>query len=302
MDTRGREGPRVGPVWFVETDKDRIGALNPKDGSVEFYNIPGEGQQGPHTMNADAHGNLWIACEDSFYVARFNTHTKEWRMYPPHPGTLFGVTHDFAFNSDRYVEPDAEGRIWLTDLGKNELWGLNVDSGEVILYRQPVTTGELAFSLIALWRSLRYQATAGLVGAASRQHRLFDTKENVSDHIVPLARGSGARRLAISHDFLWAAMSGAGALLKINLETGLEVGRYNLPDRGAAPYGITYDKKRNAIWLACSNADRIYRFDIENETFTQYPLPRKETFLRIIDIDHDSGDIWTTYASLPVGS
>jgi streptogramin lyase len=288
-------------IWFVETDKDRIGALNPKDGSVEFYNIPGNGQQGPHTMNADAHGNLWIACEDSFYVARFNTQTKEWRMYPPHPGTLFGVTHDFAFNSDRYVEPDAEGRIWLTDLGKNELWGLNVNTGEVILYRQPVTTGESHFhSLLygAAFDTKRQQVWwAQLYGNIGS----FDTKENVSDRIVPLARGSGARRLAISDDFVWAAMSGAGALLKINLETGLEVGRYNLPDRGAAPYGITYDKKRNAIWLACSNADRIYRFDIDKETFKQYPLPRKETFLRIIDIDHDTGDIWTTYASLPVG-
>jgi len=288
-------------VWFVETDKDRIGALNPKDGSVEFYAIPGKGQQGPHTMNADAHGNLWIACEDSFYVARFNTLTKEWRMYPPHPGTLFGVTHDFAFNSDRYVEPDAEGRIWLTDLGKNELWGLNVETGDVKLYRQPVTAGETHF------HSLLYGATfdtkrqqvwwAQLYGNIGS----FDTKENVSDRIVPLSRGSGARRLAVSDDFVWAAMSGAGALLKINLDTGLEVGRYNLPDRGAAPYGITYDKKRNAIWLACSNADRIYRFDIAKETFKQYPLPRKETFLRVIDIDHETGDIWTTYASLPVG-
>jgi streptogramin lyase len=288
-------------VWFVETDKDRIGALNPKDGSVEFYKIPGTGQQGPHTMNADAHGNLWIACEDSFYVARFNTRTKEWRMYPPHPGTLFGVTHDFAFDSDRYVEPDSEGRIWLTDLGMNELWGLNVNTGEVKLYRQPVTTGESHFhSLLygAAFDTKRQQVWwAQLYGNIGS----FDTKNNVSDRIVPLTRGSGARRLAISDDFVWAAMSGAGALLKINLDTGLEVGRYNLPDRGAAPYGITYDKKRNAIWLACSNADRIYRFDIDKETFRQYPLPRKETFLRIIDIDRDTGDIWTTYASLPVG-
>ena len=288
-------------VWFVETDKDRVGALNPKDGSVEFYKIPGNGPQGPHTMNADAHGNLWIACEDSFYVARFNTLTKEWRMYPPHPGTLFGVTHDFAFNSDRYVEPDAEGRIWLTDLGKNELWGLNVETGDVKLYRQPVTSGETHF------HSLLYGATfdtkrqqvwwAQLYGNIGS----FDTKDNVSDRIVPLTRGSGARRMAVSDDFVWAAMSGAGALLKIDLNTGLEVGRYNLPDRGAAPYGITYDRKRNAIWLACSKADRIYRFDIDKGTFKQYPLPRKETFLRVIDVDHETGDIWTTYASLPVG-
>lgn len=288
-------------VWFVETDKDRLGALNPKDGSVEFYKIPGEGQQGPHTMNADANGNIWIACEDSFNVARFNTRTKQWRMYPPPPGTLFGVTHDFAFNSDRFVEPDAQGRIWLTDLGKNELWGLNVESGEIKLYRQPVTSGETHFhSLLygASFDSKRQQVWwAQLYGNVGS----FDTKTNLSDRIVPLARGSGARRLAIQDGFLWVALSGSSQLLKIDLETGLEVGRYEVPDPGSSPYGITYDRKRNAIWLACSNSDRIYRFDIDKQTFRQYPMPRKETFLRVIDVDHETGDIWTTYASLPVG-
>ncbi len=288
-------------VWFVETDKDRLGALNPKDGSVEWYKIPGKGQQGPHTMNTDAKGNLWVACEDSFYIARFSTQTKQWRMYPPPPGTLFGVTHDFAFNSDRYLEPDAQGRIWITDLGKNELWGINVDSGDIKLYRQPVTSGESHFhSLLygAAFDSKRKQVWwAQLYGNVGS----FDTERNTSERIVPLARGAGARRLAIQDGFLWVALSGSSQLLKIDTETGLEAGRYDIPDRGSSPYGVTFDKKRNAVWLATSNSDRIYRFDIDKKTFRQYPLPRKETFLRVIEIDRQNGDLWTTYASLPVG-
>ena len=30
-------------------------------------------------------------------------------------------------------------------------------------------------------------------------------------------------------------------------------------------------------------------------------MPRKEAYLRSIEIDHETGDLWTTYASLPVG-
>lgn len=288
-------------IWFVETDKDRLGALNPKDGSVEWFKIPGEGQQGPHTMNADADGNLWVACEDSFYIARFNTRTRQWRMYPPPPGTKFGVTHDFAFNSDRYIEPDAQGRIWITDLGKNELWGVNVDSGDIKLYRQPVVGGESHFhSLLygAAFDSKRKQVWwAQLYGEVGS----FDTDRNTPERIVPLARGAGARRLAIQDGFLWVALSGASQLLKIDTDTGLEAGRYDIPDRGSSPYGVTFDRKRNAVWLATSNSDRIYRFDIDKTTFRQYPMPRKETFLRVIEVDHQSGDLWTTYASLPVG-
>jgi streptogramin lyase len=288
-------------VWFVETDKDRLGALNPKDGTVEWFKIPREGQQGPHTMNADAKGNIWVACEDSFNIARFDTRTKTWRIYPPPPGTLFGVTHDFAFNTDRLVEPDSQGRIWITDLGKNELWGVNVESGDIKLYRQPVTSGESHFhSLLygsafdAKRQQVWWAQLYGNVGS-------FDTEKNLTDRIVPLHRGDGSRRLAIQDGFLWVALSGASQLLKINTDTGLEVGRYDIPDRGASPYGVTFDKKRNAVWLACSNSDRIYRFDIDEGTFRQYPMPRKETFLRTIELDRESGDVWTTYASLPVG-
>ncbi|MDP9064274.1 MAG: hypothetical protein M3O06_00245, partial [Pseudomonadota bacterium] len=288
-------------VWFIETDKDRLGALSPKDGSVEWYAIPGNGQQGPHTMNADADGNLWVACEDSFYIARFNTRTKEWRMYPPPPGTTFGVTHDFAFNSDRYIEPDAEGRIWITDLGKNELWGVNVDSGDIKLYRMPVTGGESHFH--TLLYGAAYDSKTKQVWWAQLYGHVgsFDTTRNIPDRIVPLARGAGSRRLAIQDGFLWVALSGSSQLLKVDTATGLEAGRYNLPDRGSSPYGVTLDKKRNAIWVATSNSDRIYRFDIGPKAWHQYPMPRKETFLRVIEVDHQNGDIWTTYASLPVG-
>ncbi len=288
-------------IWFIETDKDRVGGLDPKDGSVTWYKIPGEGQQGPHTMNADANGNLWMACEDSFYIARFNTKTKEWRRYPPPAGTKFGVTHDFAFNSDRYLEPDSEGRIWITDLGKNELWGVNVESGDIKTYRMPLPQGETHFHTLlygAAFDSKRKQVWwAQLYGNVGS----LDTQRNNAERVIPLARGSGARRLAIQDGFLWVALSGASQILKINTDTGVEVGRYSLPDRGSSPYGVTFDKKRNAIWVATTNSDRIYRFNIETQEWRQYPMPRKETFLRVIEVDHESGDIWTTYASLPVG-
>ncbi len=290
-------------IWFVETDKDRLGALDPDTGSVEWYDIPAEGSQGPHTMNADADGNLWVALENSFYIGRFDTDTKKWRLYPPPEGTLFGVTHDFAFNSDRHVAQDSKGRIWITDLGKNELWGINVETGDIKTYRMPMTGGETSFHSLLygaaidttrdrVWWAQLY----GLVGS-------FDTEIEAADRIVPFARGAGPRRLAIQEEegVLWVPLFGSSELAKIDTETGLEIARYRIPDRGAAPYGVTLDKKRNAIWAATSNSDRIYRFDIDEETWRHYPMPRHETFIRMIEVDPVSGDVWTTYASLPVG-
>ena len=289
-------------VWFIETDKDRVGGLNPADGTVEWYDVPGEGSQGPHTMNSDAEGNLWIALENSFHIGRFNTRTHAWRRYAPPPGKTFGVTHDFAYNSDRHVQPDANRRIYITDMGMNELWGINVDTGTVETHRMPLSGGESHFHSLLygaafdaprnrVWWAQLY----GFVGS-------YDATANVPERVVPFERGSGPRRLAIQEDgILWIPLFGAGQLVKFDSLNGVEIARYSIPDPGAAPYGVTLDKKRNAIWAATSNSDRIYRFDIASEKWTQYPMPRRETFIRMIEIDPATGDIWTTYSSLPVG-
>jgi streptogramin lyase len=289
-------------VWFIETDKDRLAALDPQDGSVKWYPIPGKGRQGPHTMNADADGNIWIGLEESFSIARFNTKTEAWRIYPPPAGTDFGVTHDFAINSDRHVEADAEGRIFITDMGKNELWGINTDSGDIKKYRLPLLAEETHFhsllygaAIDAKRNRVWWAQLYGYVGS-------FDTQKSIAERLVPFNRGEGPRRLAVQEDgTLWVPLFGAGQLVKVDGDTGAELGRYTIPDRGSGPYGITLDKKRNAIWAATCNSDRIYRFDIATKKWRQYPMPRKETYIRAIEVDAETGDVWTTYSSLPVG-
>ncbi len=293
--------PGSDKVWFLETDKHRLGALSPIDGKVTWYPVPLKGEQGPHTMNADEAGNIWVALEDSFHIGKLNTVSEDWRLYPPPEGTSFGVTHDFAFNSQRHVEPDSRGRIWITDLGKNELWALNTDSGVIETFPLPIVGGESSFhSLLygaAIDRSRDRIWWAQLFGVAGS----FDTERDVTDRILPYQRGEGPRRLAIEDGVLWVPLFGSSELSKIDTNTGLEIARYPIPDRGGSPYGITLDKRRNAIWLATCNSDRIYRFDIAAGRWRHYPLPRREAYIRVIEVHPDTGDIWTTYSNLPVG-
>ena len=294
--------PSSGKVYFVETDKDRLGELDPASGAVTWHPIPAKGQQGPHTMNSDAEGHIWMGLEDSFNIARFDTHDGQWRLYPPPAGTLFGVTHDFAYNADRHVEADSKGRIWITDMGKNELWAINTTSGEVKTYRMPLPVGESTF------HALMYGAAIDTKHNRVWWAQLFgnvgsiDTERDIADRVIPFRKGEGPRRLALQEDgTLWIPLFGAGQLVKVDGETGVEQARYTLPDRGAGPYGITYDKKRNAIWAATCNSDRIYRFDIAAKRWRHYPLPRRESYIRMIELDPVTNDVWTSYAALPVG-
>lgn len=294
--------PNSGKVYFVETDKDRLGELDPQSGAVNFHPIPANGQQGPHTMNSDAEGHIWMGLEDSFNIARFDTASSQWRLYPPPAGTIFGVTHDFAYNADRHVEADSKGRIWITDMGKNELWAINTTTAEVKTYRMPLPVGESAF------HSLMYGAAIDAKHNRVWWAQLFgnvgsiDTERDIADRVIPFRKGEGPRRLALQEDgTLWIPLFGAGQLVKVDGETGVELARYTLPDRGAGPYGITYDRKRNAIWAATCNSDRIYRFDIAQKRWRHYPLPRRESYIRMIELDPATNDVWTSYAALPVG-
>jgi streptogramin lyase len=187
-------------------------------------------------------------------------------------------------------------------MGMNELWGIDVASCDIKTYRQPVPAGETHF------HSLLYGAAAD-----AKNHRVwwaqlygnvgsFDTKTHQAERIIPFRHGEGPRRLAIEDDgTLWVPLFGASQLVKIDGATGEELGRWQIPDRGAGPYGITLDKRRNAIWAATSNSDRIYRFDLATQKWRHYPLPRAESYIRMLELDPATGDVWTTYSSLPVG-
>lgn len=294
--------PGSDKVWFVELDGDRIGALDPKDGSVEWYDVPGEGPQGPHTMNADSKGNLWVALEESYGLGRFDTQSEQWRVYRPPADVKFAITHDTAFNSKRQIEPDSEGRVWITLVGINELWSIHVETGEIERYPMPIPEDEEPFHVFLYGAAMDpngkriwWSQLHGYLGS-------FNTETKKVETLVPFPQGAAPRRMAIQDDgILWVPLFGEGQLLKFDTARGQEVARYNLPDRAAASYSVTVDSKRNAVWVGTSNSDRIYRFDVAGEAWTHYPLPRQEAYIRMIEVDSETGDLWTSYSSLPVG-
>ena len=288
-------------VWFLELDGDRLGSMNKSDGSVEWFDVPGDGPQGPHTLNADSKGNLWVALEESYSMARFNTETHNWKIFGPPEGVKFAITHDAALNSKRQVEPDDKGRLWLTLVGLNELWSIHTETGEVKRYKMPLPPGEEEFHVLIYGAAMDpngkrvwWTQLHGFLGS-------FNTETETVERVVNFPRGAAPRRMAIEKDgTLWVPLFGEGQLVKFDTKKGVEVARYDMPDRAGASYSVTLDERRRAIWVGTSNSDRIYRFDIDNARWSHYPLPRKESFLRMIEIDHQSGDLWTSYANLPI--
>lgn len=289
-------------VWFNELDRDRLGRLDPKDGSIKWYAVPGNGPQGPHTLNADADGNLWVALEESYSIGKFDPRTEKWTVFPPPPGVNFAITHDTAFNSRRQIQTDPNGKIWLTLVGLNELWSVDTKTSAVERHAVPMAEGEKPFHSFIYGSIMEpdgkhvwWTQLHGFLGSTN-------TETGNVERIIPFPRGAAPRRMAIQEDgTLWVPLNGDGQLVKVDPERGEIVKTYDLPDRASATYSITWDPRRKVVWVGTTNSDRIYRFDPASEKWTHYPLPRKEAFIRMIEIDHDTGDLWTTYANLPIG-
>ena len=290
-------------VWLVEDNTDRIGRLDPKTGRVKWISVPtsGDQAQGPHTINVDREGYLWITLEESYALARFNPKTEEWKIYPGFGE--FSIAHDTCLDDERYVVTDVQGHLWLTLIGQNKMAELDPDSGEIWFYDMPHQEGETSFhaalygcvmssELEKVW----FTQLNGIIGSIDVQGKQIETASAFEVGQIP-------HRFAIDdQDVIWVALSGDGELLAYDTIGNKLVGRYRLPDANSSPYSTTWDSVRKVVWVSGSNADVIYRFDPANQQFHSIPMPRKRTFLRMIDIDRKTGDLWSTYAHLPVGA
>jgi len=61
---------------------------------------------------------------------------------------------------------------------------------------------------------------------------------------------------------------------------------------------VTWDPVRKVVWAAVSNNDVIYRFDPATREFGVLPLPRPQTFIRMIDIDPATGVLVASTANI----
>ncbi|WP_372720176.1 PQQ-binding-like beta-propeller repeat protein [Immundisolibacter sp.] len=293
--------PAGGQLWLVEDDADRIARLDPKTGRLRWIDLPGSSQhpQGPHTINADREGNIWLSLEESYAIARLDPKTEQWRIYPGFGE--FSIAHDACVDSDRYVAFDGKGRLWLTLIGQNELASLDPATGDIQRFPMPKKEGEAAFHaalygcvMSADRKQVWFTQLNGIVGG-------FDVETGKLQTSLTFPLGTIPHRMAIDDgDVIYVALSGDGQVLAYDTRAGKELARHPLPDRNASPYALTWDPRRRVVWVAASNTDVIYRLNPADGAVSVLPLPRPRAFLRMIDLDRTSGDLWTTYAHLPI--
>lgn len=289
-------------LWAADVSSNRMYAIDIATGSQEVLEVPTDLNMGPHSMHRDPDGSLWITPFFSSVLAHLDPDKKTWRTWPLRnkQGAPVGI-HDLSFGYEHELLTDKQGRIWFSDIGNNAVGYLDPKTGVIENYVAPEIPGrpgrQAALYGLAMTRD-RTHIWYSQVGIGSFGSFNVETQKFEQSVQLPSIH-AGPRRLSISdNDILYVPLYGAGQLIEFDTRAGKQIGIHDLPDRASAPYAATWDPKRKVVWVPTSNADVIYRFDPETKKISVLPLPRSGAFLRMVDVDPETGVLITSYANI----
>jgi len=288
-------------LWVADVSANQIDAIDIATGEITVHEVPTKELMSPHSLHRGSDGSLWVTPLFNSIVGHLDVDTQQWQTWKLRTPDGFNPgIHDLSFGHAHTLLTDKLGRIWFSDIGNTAVGYFDPANGQSRIWPAPPSPGrEGRASLYGLsmnsdssevWYS---QLGNGTFGG-------FDIEEGEYIGLFQLPDpNAGPRRISISDDdILYMALYGGGQLAEFDTRTRKMIGIYDLPDTASAPYSTTWDPLRKVVWIATSNGDVIYRFDPKDKSFGVLPLPRNQAFLRMIDVDPQTGVLITSYGNI----
>jgi streptogramin lyase len=285
--------------------------IDPEDGATKWFPVDFKASTGPHTIVPDAQGRLWVSMIDNDQFGMFDPTTERWKLWTLRPTGLpknasmggAAIVHDMSIDDRGELARDPRGRIWITLVGTNQMGTINPDTGEITFNDTNTIPGLSPINHLIYSTVLSADGSCAWYSQVNGYVSCLDTRTMKATKTVTFPEGTGPRRMARDNaGNLWVALFGAGQVARIDMAAGRVVQVVDLPDRSSAPYAVTWDEKRQAVWVATANSDTIYRIDPKSSDVTVYPLPRRMGYLRQISVSQTTGQLAASYGNYPAGS
>lgn len=299
-----------GFIYTVDMINDAVMELNSKTGEQTVYSIP-EGKEyastanprkGPHSLETDKDGNMWITLALSGQMAKFDTKTKEFSVIvSSHPTAPRGrYPHSLRISKDT-------GLVWYTDVGTNSVFSLDPNNDNAIkeykMLRRDQAVGGGQGEAGGLTPYGIDIAPNGMIWASklngNRIIRIDPTKEDgaVKEWVPPF---TGPRRLHVSplDGMVWVPAYGDGTIGRFDPTTETwDV--FDLPDsENEIPYALNIHPDTGEVWICGTGSDQLYRMNPKNGDVVTYRLPTRVTYTREIEFNSD-GSVWTCNSNYP---
>jgi streptogramin lyase len=225
----------------------------------------------PHTIRVDDKDRVWFTLALSSQVAMFDRSNKSFTVYDlPARGVkewliLKALPVMFSISPENRPQPDPDRE----GTGLPMPYGIDITPDGMV------------------WVARLYANDLARIDPDSGEITMID---------FPF---EGPRRLRADADGnLWIVAFQDSLLVKYAPATG-EFTSYKLPVINEVPYALNVDRERGVVWVNGNQSDTILAFDIADEEWQVFPMPRQRFFTRDIEISEDDGAVYTTNSHFP---
>jgi len=285
-----------GLVYVVNISKHYLGVLDTKTGKQEQFKMP-RGSWGPHSIEPDLDGHMWITLCASGQMGKFDLNTRKITAYSSAEAPAKRGSYPHTLRVD---PKDPEGLIWYTDAGRNSVFSMHPKTKAVKEYHllsegQAVGAGKGESRGITPY-GLDYSPIDGMIWYSKLNgNRIgcIDPKAPDGDVKEWNPPFRGPRRLHIApNGIIWVPGFGSGVLGKFDPKSEKWT-VYALPDsENQIPYALNVDPK-GFVWVCGTGNDTINRFDPRTERWVEIRLPMRVSYTREIEFDEE-GNVWTS--------
>ncbi len=268
------ESPVDGHIFITTSYQQRLVEFDPI--TKVFTNHKMDDGYYPHTVRVDQQDRVWFTMALSNQIAMFERGAKQFTMFDlPNRNAREGLT------------VSAMGIILkLMDWGipLANLFSIDEQSTGVPLpYGIDITpNGDV-------WFARLHTDSIGKIDSETLEVTMYDTPFK------------GPRRLrSDSQGNLWIAAFPESMVVKFD-PLNETFNNYQLPVQplgSETPYSLNVDRERDIVWINGNTSDALYSFDIKQGQWAHYPLPKRVSFTRDVEIA-PNGDVYTTNSSFP---
>ena len=260
----------------------------------------------------------------------FMTPSNQRRMIEFDPATKQFTVHELSEGLYPHtVRVDAQDRVWFTLALSNQIGMLDRKSGEFTAIDLPARNWREALTIWAMdvlfWLAeyglplnkfpidsifsgvpLPYGIDVSPADGSIWFARLHANDigridpENLKYELYGVPH-MGTRRLRIGADgVVWVGLFAEGALMRVDPETRAMtvIPMATQPEGSDTPYSLNVDRRRNIVWVTGTASDTLQAYDVARGSWSVFPLPRKVSFTRDIEIAED-GSVYSSNGAFP---
>ena len=261
-------------IFITASYQQRIIEFNPE--TKEWTNHLMDQGYYPHTLRVDSDDNVWFTLALSNQVGMFNRKTKTFKYYDL-PSRSFKETITINL---------------MGTLLKLMSWGLPI--GNWVSVDRDSTGVPLPYGIdIApdggIWFARLHADSIGRIDPKTDEIKMYDTPFK------------GPRRLRVDNEGgIWITAFPESKIARFDQEKET-FEFFELPVKplgSETPYSLNIDKQRSIIWVNGNTSDALYAYYYKEQRWQHYPMAKKVTFTRDVEIAPD-GTVYTTNSSFP---